>query len=93
MSKAKVSLENVFKYIFNYHIDHHNQTSIIFQDRRSVCRNSLHVFKYFNTIRNISFLRTDGQFVDVIHTAGRWIGDEDVLVSSNNLIIAIVRNL
>jgi len=22
---------------------------------------------------------TDGQFVDVIHTAGRWIGDEDVL--------------
>ena len=25
-------------------------------------------------------LRTDGQFVDVIHTAGRWIGDEDVLV-------------
>ena len=25
-------------------------------------------------------LRTDGQFVDLIHTAGRWIGDEDVLV-------------
>jgi len=22
---------------------------------------------------------TDGQFVDVIHTAGRWIGDEDIL--------------
>lgn len=64
--------------------------SILFnvQDRWSVCWICLNIFKDINAVQNMikCYIRSDGLFVDVIHTAGRWIGDEDVLVSLNKTI-------